>query len=148
MAERTQSSIDVSAAPETVLDVIADFERYPDWAGQVKSAKVLVEDTDGWADEVEFVLDAGVIKDTYTLGYTWEVDEDGTGTVSWTLVKATLLKALDGAYTLTSDGSGGTRVGYELAVDVSLPMLGVLKRKAEKVIIDTALKELKKRAEA
>jgi len=38
-------------------------------------------------------------------------------------------------------------VTYRLAVDVKIPMLGMLKRKAEKVIIDTALKELKKRVE-
>ena len=37
---------------------------------------------------------------------------------------------------------------YRLAVDVSIPMIGMLKRKAEKVIIDTALKGLKKRVES
>ena len=37
---------------------------------------------------------------------------------------------------------------YRLAVDVKIPMIGLLKRKAEKVIVDTALKELKKRVEA
>jgi hypothetical protein len=33
-------------------------------------------------------------------------------------------------------------------VDISIPMIGMFKRKAEKVIIDTALKDLKKRVEA
>lgn len=147
MADSTQSSIDIDAAPETVLDIIADFESYPEWAGQVKCATIQSEDEGGWAQEVEFVLDAGVIKDTYTLGYQWDVDEQATGTVSWTLVQANLLKALDGSYTLQAKGEG-TQVGYQLAVDVSLPLLGVLKRKAERLIIDTALKELKNRAEA
>jgi hypothetical protein len=40
-----------------------------------------------------------------------------------------------------------TEVTYALAVDLVMPMLGMLKRKAEKVIMDTALKELKKRVE-
>ena len=31
---------------------------------------------------------------------------------------------------------------------MKIPMLGMLKRKAEKVIVDTALEELKKRVEA
>ena len=39
-------------------------------------------------------------------------------------------------------------VTYRLAVDVAIPMIGMLKRKAEKVIIDTALKGLKKRVES
>lgn len=147
MAQSTQSSISIDAPPETVLDIIADFAAYPDWAGQIKSTEIVAEDEDGWADQVKFVLDAGVIKDSYTLEYEWDVDEDSTGTVSWTLVEATMLKALDGAYTLAATDSG-TDVDYQLSVDVAIPMIGALKRKAEKLIIDTALKELKKRAEA
>lgn len=147
MAERTESSIDVRADPGAVLDVIADFEAYPQWADQVKSVEVLSEDAAGWADEVRFELDAGAIKDTYVLDYDWDVDDTGGGVVSWRLVESTVLKALDGSYTLVGDGAGTTTVTYTLAVDVRIPMLGLLKRKAEKSIIDTALKELKKRVE-
>jgi hypothetical protein len=88
-----------------------------------------------------------VLKDTYTLSYEWDVDEDGSGTVSWTLVEAIVLKAMDGSYRLRLASGGGTEVVYTLAVDLRVPMLGMLRRKAEKVIIDTALNELKKRVE-
>jgi hypothetical protein len=57
------------------------------------------------------------------------------------------MKAMDGVYLLHDNGDGSTTVTYQLAVDVKIPMLGMIKRKAEKVIIDTALKELKKRVE-
>ena len=147
MADRTESSIEIAAKPGEVLDVIADFESYPDWAAEVKQVTVLSEEGDGWADQVRFTLDAGVIKDTYVLDYEWDVVEDGTGVVSWSLVSAQVLKAMNGSYTLASDGEG-TKVTYRLAVDVKIPMIGLLKRKAEKVIIDTALKQLKKRVEA
>lgn len=147
MADRTESSIVIDATPGDVLDVIADFEAYPEWAGEVKQVNVLSEDGDGWADQVEFTLDAGAIKDTYVLDYDWDVVEDGTGVVSWTLVSATVLKAMTGSYTLEGKGEG-TTLTYRLAVDVKIPMIGLLKRKAEKVIVDTALKELKKRVEA
>ena len=147
MADRTESSIVIDAPPGEVLDVIADFEAYPAWAGEVKDVAVLAEEGDGWADQVQFTLDAGAIKDTYVLDYEWDVVEDGTGVVSWSLVSAQVLKAMNGSYTLTSDGAG-TKVTYRLAVDVKIPMIGLLKRKAEKVIVDTALKELKKRVEA
>jgi hypothetical protein len=53
---------------------------------------------------------------------------------------------MDGTYSLTSVGAG-TEVTYHLAVDVAIPLIGMLKRKAEKVIIDTALKGLKKHVE-
>ena len=147
MAERTESSIDIAASPGAVLDVIADFDSYPEWAGEVKKVAVLSEDGDGWADQVEFTLDAGAIKDTYVLDYDWDVTEEGTGVISWSLVTAEVLKAMNGSYTLEGDVAV-TTVTYRLAVDVKIPMLGMLKRKAEKVIIDTALKELKKRVES
>ncbi|MEO8827894.1 SRPBCC family protein [Lapillicoccus sp.] len=147
MADRTESSISIAAAPGAVLDVIADFSDYPKWAGEVKAVTVLSEEGDGWPDQVQFTLDAGVIKDTYVLDYEWDLADDGTGVVSWSLVKATVLKAMNGSYTLGSTGDG-TTVTYRLAVDLTIPMLGMLKRKAEKVIVDTALKELKKRVES
>lgn len=154
MADRTESSIVIAAAPGAILDVIADFDRYPEWAGEVKKAALISEDGDGWADQVEFTLSAGVIKDTYVLEYDWDVAEDGTGVVSWHLVTAQVLKAMNGSYTLeditASDAAEdliSTAVTYRLSVEVKIPMLGMLKRKAEKVIIDTALKELKKRVE-
>jgi hypothetical protein len=147
MADRTESNTFIAAQPGAVLDVIADFDSYPAWAGEVKKVAVLSEDGDGWADQVEFTLASGAIKDTYVLEYDWDVVEDGTGVISWTLVSAQVLKAMNGSYTLEADGTG-TAVTYRLSVDVKIPMLGMLKRKAEKVIIDTALKELKKRVEA
>ena len=147
MADRTESSIVVDAAPGEVLDVIADFEAYPEWASEMKKVTMLAEDGDGWADQVQFTLDAGPIKDTYVLDYEWDVVEDGTGVVSWSLVSGTVLKVLNGSYTLVGQGES-TKVTYRLSVDVKIPMIGLLKRKAEKVIIDTALKGLKKRVEA
>jgi ribosome-associated toxin RatA of RatAB toxin-antitoxin module len=149
MADRTESSIVVDAQPGDVLDVIADFDSYPQWTGAVRETVVLVEDDGGWPQQVRFTLDAGAIRDTYVLEYEWDVDEDGTGTVSWTLVEASMLKAMEGSYRLRGapGSAGSTEVTYTLAVDLRMPMLGMLRRKAEKAIIDTALNELKKRVE-
>ena len=57
-------------------------------------------------------------------------------------------KSQHGAYDLEDNGDGTTTVTYDLAVELTIPMLGMFKRKAEKVIMDTALKELKKRVES
>lgn len=148
MAESTRSSIVVNVPAGDVLDIIADLEAYPEWIKEFKNVDILTEDGDGWPDTASFSLDAGPIQDTYTLDYTWDVDDGGQGVASWTLLEASVLKAMDGSYTLTSTAGGGTEVVYELTVDVKVPMLGMLKRKAEKVIVDSALRDLKKRAEA
>ncbi|MGI5399563.1 SRPBCC family protein [Streptomyces sp. CA-135486] len=145
MAEHTSSSITIEAAPADVMGVISDFARYPEWTGEVKEAEVLATDTKGRAEQVRLVLDAGAIKDDHTLAYTW----NGENQVSWTLVKSQMLRAIDGSYTLAPVGGGDrTEVTYQLTVDVKIPMLGMIKRKAEKVIIDRALAGLKKRVES
>ena len=143
MAEQTTSSIVIDATAAEVMAVIADFPAYPKWAQGMKQAEVVEEGADGRADKVHFELEATPIKDSYTLAYEWHGDES----VSWHLVQGKMLKAMQGSYTLAPVRSG-TEVTYRLAVDISIPMIGLLKRKAEKVIIDTALKGLKKRVES
>jgi uncharacterized protein YndB with AHSA1/START domain len=145
MAERTSSTITIDAAPAEVMAVIAGFEGYPEWTGEVKETEVLeVDEKTERAVRVRFRLDAGTIRDEHVLAYTWDGDRE----VRWTLVTSQMLKALDGCYALSGNAGGGTEVTYELTVDVKIPMLGMIKRKAEKVIIDRALTGLKKRVES
>jgi hypothetical protein len=122
------------------MDVIADFGAYPAWVDSMKSAEVLTT-SHGRAETVRMVLDHSLVKDDYVLSYAW-----APSSVSWKLVKGTLLKAMDGSYVLTPSGSG-TAVTYTLKVDVNMPMIGMFKRRAERTIIDGALKGLKKRVE-
>lgn len=142
MADQASSSITVNADKASVMAVIADFEAYPEWASMIRTVTVDETGPDGRGKQVSFVLDAGVLKDEYTLAYDWQGDDR----VDWHLVKGKALKSQEGSYVLEDKG-GGTLVTYNLAVDLTIPMLGMFKRKAEKVIIDTALKGLKKRVE-
>jgi len=144
MADKTSSSIAVSATRDAVMNVIADFGSYPDWATGVRSAEVLDTGPDGRPRRVRFGLDAGVIRDSYVLVYEW----DGDAAVRWQLHEpGSMVTEMSGAYELTSDGPS-TKVSYELTVGTRVPMIGLLKRRAEKTIITTALKGLKSRAES
>jgi carbon monoxide dehydrogenase subunit G len=143
MADRTSSSITVAAPRAVVMSVIADFAAYPDWATGVRSAEITEAGPDGRPAAVRFELDAGVIRDRYTLAYQW----DGDAAVRWGLAQpGSMISEMSGGYLLADDG-GGTKVTYELAVGLRVPMIGMLKRRAEKTIIDTALKGLRSRAE-
>jgi ribosome-associated toxin RatA of RatAB toxin-antitoxin module len=144
MADQSTQSIVIEAAPAAIMAVIADFPNYPVWTGSVKRAEVLEVGPDGRAKRVAFTLDAGVVRDHYELSYIWSGDTK----VEWTLVHGQMMRAQDGIYLLEPTGTGATRVTYTLTVDLAIPMLGMLKRKAERVVMDTALKELKKRVEA
>jgi len=147
MAEQTSSSIVIDAPAADVMAVIADFPAYPAWAKGVTVAEVRSsydEAQGGRAREVFFALDVTPIKDEYTLAYEWDDDRQ----VTWSLVEGKMLRALEGAYVLRETSPGTTQVTYRLALDVSIPLIGMLKRKGEKILIDTALKGLKKRVES
>jgi ribosome-associated toxin RatA of RatAB toxin-antitoxin module len=140
VADQTSASIDIAAKPDEVMAVISDFEHYPDWVDSMKSAEVLTS-VAGKAKTVRMVLDHTLVKDNYVLAYEWKPQA-----VSWRLIEGNLLKAMDGSYVLKTNGAK-TTVTYTLAVDINMPMIGMFKRKAEKTIIDSALKGLKKRVE-
>jgi uncharacterized membrane protein len=142
MAEQSTQSIVVDAPAADVMAVIADFPSYPQWVAAAKKVEVEETGDDGRARRVHFVLDAGAVKDDYVLEYDW----DGDRQVSWNLVQGQMQKRQEGSYTLIETG-GRTEVTYKITIDLSIPMLGMIKRRAEKVILDTALKELKKRVE-
>ena len=125
------------------MDVIADIGSYPEWVSEYTETEVLESDAEGYPLQARLVLEAAVLKDTMVLKYVWPADRRS---VRWSLVSSALLKSLDGTYRLTPSGSG-TDVTYELAVDLMIPMIGLLKRKAERRLTDTALKDLKKRVE-
>jgi ribosome-associated toxin RatA of RatAB toxin-antitoxin module len=144
MADQSTESIVISAEPAAVMAVIADFENYPVWAGSVKKAEVLETGADGRAVRVAFSLDAGILRDQYELAYTWAGDDQ----VEWVLLHGQMMRAQHGSYVLQPQAAGGVLVTYSLTVDLIIPMLGLLKRKAERVVMDTALKELKRRVEA
>ncbi|MCV7254531.1 MULTISPECIES: SRPBCC family protein [Mycobacteriaceae] len=143
MAEKTAQTIYIDADPSTVMDVIADIGSYPEWVAEYKEAEVLDADGEGNPKTARLVLDAAVLKDTMVFAYQWPADRTS---VTWTLVSSSLLRGLEGAYKLSPKGSG-TDVTYELSVDLLIPMIGLLKRKAERRLTDTALKDLKKRVE-
>ncbi len=128
------------------MAVIADFAAYPEWANGVRATEIVEQLDDGRARRVRFTLDAGIIKDRFVLCYQW----DGDAQVRWTLDPAesgSVISELSGGYLLADRGSG-TDVTYDLTIGLRIPMIGLLKRRAEKTVIDTALKGLKSRAES
>jgi ribosome-associated toxin RatA of RatAB toxin-antitoxin module len=144
VAEKTAQTIFIEAGPDTVMDVIADIGSYPEWVSEYTEAEVLEAGADGYPKVARMELDATVLKDSLVFSYEWA---DDRRSVRWSLVSSSLLKALDGQYRLAPKESG-TEVTYELSVELGIPMIGLLKRKAERRLTDTALKDLKKRAEA
>jgi carbon monoxide dehydrogenase subunit G len=145
MADTSTQSIVIGAPPARVAEVICDFPRYPEWVAAARSVEVVEEYEDGYASQVRFVIDAGVVQDEYTLAYEYAED---ISRIEWRLTAPSRMqRAQVGAYDIEDNGDGTATVTYSLSVELSIGMMGMFKRKAEKVIMDTALKELKRRVE-
>jgi carbon monoxide dehydrogenase subunit G len=144
MAEKAEGSIEIEAIPEAILEVIADFESYPEWVDGIRSAEVIDRDDRGRGTEVAFEFEAMGFTASYTLAYDYAEDDAG---VSWTTKEATgAVRDVSGEYELESL-NGDTEVIYRLAVDLAVPVPGFVKRRADRAATRTALEGLKRRVE-
>jgi ribosome-associated toxin RatA of RatAB toxin-antitoxin module len=144
MAEHAEGSTEVYATPAEVMAVVADFEAYPDWVGNLDEVEVLASDRRGRGTRVAFRLGTPWGEQAYTLAYRYQPADAG---VSWTYVEGTL-DDLAGSYALEPTGAGTTRVTYQLEVSLGMPVPGFLMRQAAKQIVRSALGDLKRRVES
>ena len=144
MAEHASERIRIDASQDECLGVVLDFEAYPEWARDLKQVTIVERDDDGRGRLVEFRAAAMGQSFKYVLSYDYS---DLPTSFSWVLDSGEKLRQLDGSYRFEPDGDG-TRVHYDLAVDLSIPLPGIIKRRAAGMIMGTALRELKKAVEA
>jgi len=138
MATSDSREVLIEATPEQILDVIADVEATPTWSPQYQRAEVLERHEDGRPKTVKMTVKAAGLTDEQVIEYTW-----GGRDVSWTLVSANQLKAQDAGYTLTPEGDG-TRVKFDITIDLSVPLPGFIIKKTMKGGVETATDGLRK----
>jgi uncharacterized membrane protein len=144
MTETASERIRVEAPADRCWDVAVDFESYPEWARDVKEIKILERDAEGRGSRVEYRVAALGKSIRYVLQYEYSGAPES---FSWKLVEGDMLRSLDGTYRFEAQGEA-TRVHYDLAVDLAMPIPGLVKRRAASLIMGTALKELRKQVEA
>ncbi len=144
MGDRAFERTIIRDTPERIFEVITDYAAYPQWANNVKDVTVDRIDEDGRAGLVSYRAAAMGRSAAYVLEYFY-----GTNPlrVSWRLAQGDLVRRLDGRYVLVpleDDATGPrTEVTYELEVDISMPMSGFLRRRAESRILRNALEDLR-----
>lgn len=142
MTQGTFSTLEIDATPETLYDVAADVAVYPEWASGVKEVEVLETDSEGRVLRARFVVDGFIKEIEYVLTYT----HDRPHSLSWVADQSSDLEMLEGSYQFTPKENGATEVVYALRVEPKFTIPGFLKRQAEKQIVTTALRGLRKRA--
>ena len=144
MTDRAAQTSLINAPLDTCWKVVLDFEKYPDWAKDVKEAVVVSRDSEGRASQVEYRASALGRSTHYTLEYDYS---EQPARLSWHLVQGDIMRGLNGAYSFV-EVDGGTQVFYELELELVVPLPGFVKRRAEARILIEAVKELKARAES
>jgi ribosome-associated toxin RatA of RatAB toxin-antitoxin module len=144
MAEHAEGTTEVFASPAEVMAVVADFDAYPEWVGNLEEVEVLARDRQGRGSRVAFRLATPWGAQAYTLAYDYQPEDAG---VSWTYVEGTL-EDLAGSYALEPTAEGTTTVTYQLEVALGVPIPGFLMRQAAKQIVRSALGDLKRRVES
>ncbi|MFB3738846.1 MAG: SRPBCC family protein [Candidatus Velamenicoccus archaeovorus] len=145
MGEHAEGSIVVEASPAEVMDVITDYEAYPEWA-DVKSARVLQRTEGGLATEVAFEVEVPVLgRASYTLAYRYAPGDAG---LSWVTKEARgAVSNISGEYLLDELDGGQTRVTYRLNVELGVLLPGFVRTQGAKRVIENALEGLKRRVE-
>lgn len=145
MADQATERMTIKARPERLYEVVTDFDRYPEWAADVKHVEVLERDEVGRGVRVAFRAAAMGRSTSYTLAYDYS---KAPREVSWVLERGDITRRLDGTYVFVPGDGEATDVTYHLAVELVVPLPGFIKTRAEGRIIGNALRELKARVEA
>jgi hypothetical protein len=138
--EQVAERMIIRGTPEDCFAVLTAFDRYPEWAADIKAVRVEEIDDQGRALLVNFRAAALGRSTSYTLRYDYsEAPEE----LSWVQTAGDLTRRLDGSYHLSAAGEHSTEIVYKLIVDLKVPLPGFVKRRAENRIMGTALRELK-----
>ncbi len=145
MTEHTEGSVVIEASAAEVMDVLTDYEAYPEWA-DVKSATVLERGEGGLATKVAFEVEVPVLgRAAYTLAYRYAPGDAG---LSWVTTEARgSVTDITGEYLLTEVADRETKVVYRLSVELGVLLPGFVRTQGAKRVIDNALEGLKRRVE-
>jgi hypothetical protein len=145
MTEQTEGQIVIEASAPEIMDVLTDFEAYPEWA-DVKSARVLERGEGGVGTRVAFEVDVPVLgRASYVLAYRYAPADGG---MSWVSTEARgAISDITGEYLLTEIDEDETKVIYRLSVEIGVLLPGFVRTQGEKRVIQNALEGLKRRVE-
>jgi carbon monoxide dehydrogenase subunit G len=145
MTEHTEGAIVIEASAAEIMDVLTEYEMYPQWA-DVKSASVLERGEGGLATKVAFQVDVPVLgKANYTLAYRYAPADAG---LSWVTTEARgSVSNISGEYLLTEIDDRETKVIYRLSVELGVLLPGFVRTQGAKRVIENALEGLKRRVE-
>jgi ribosome-associated toxin RatA of RatAB toxin-antitoxin module len=145
VADQATEHMSVAAPPERCFEVVADLERYPEWAADIKEVEVKERDEQGRPQQVTLRAAAFGRSTSMTLSYDYS---EAPHVLSWKLTQGDITTKWDGSYVFEPNGDGGTDVTYHIEAELRVPIPGFIKMRATSRIMATAMRELKARVES
>ena len=145
MADTATEHMSVAAPPERCFAVVADLERYPEWAADIKEVEVKERDEQGRPQLVTLRAAAFGRSTSMTLAYDYA---QAPHVLAWKLTQGDITTKWDGSYVFEPNGDGGTDVTYHVEAELRVPIPGFIKMRATSRIMATAMRELKARVES
>jgi hypothetical protein len=139
MAVRASREVVFDAAPDAILDALADIEDVPSWSTLHRHAEVLDRHPDGRPHHVKAILKIMGITDREVLEYHW-----GDDWVVWDAKETFQQRGQHGEYKLTREGDQ-TRVRFDLIIDLAAPIPEFLIKRAKKQVLEVAVDRLRSR---
>ncbi len=141
MAVRTSRRIVIEAAPEAILDALADVEALPSYAHAYKRAEVIDRYEDGRPHHVRIAVRVLGQLDEEVLEYHW-----GPDWLVWDAERTAAQYAQHVEYTLRPDHSGtSTVVNVDITVEPDSLIPDFLIKRAGRAMIDAATEGLRQR---
>ena len=138
---KAERSIVISAPPEKVFEVVADYEKYPEFLPEVK--KVKVDFGTGNVKEVTYTVDIKAKVITYTLKHTARPPDE----LAWTMVRGEMMKGNDGAWILKPVPEG-TEATYKIDLKLGALVPSMVERMLAEQSLPGLLANFKKRIES
>lgn len=128
----------VNVPMKALYECILDFEKYPQFAGGVKSCKILKKENNAFDVAMTIELMKKSIEYVISVKSEWS---DQKAKVSWVLKDGDFFQLNDGLWELVSTGPSSTSVLYQLDLEfsVSVPsfiLKGLIKTSLPKAVDD------------
>ena len=137
MAVRASREILIDAAPDVVLDALADIEAIPTWSPVHKHARVIDRYDDGRPHHVAVTVKVLGLVDHEVLEYHW-----GRDWVVWDAERSPQQHAQHVEYTVRPE-AGKTRLRFDITMEPSAPLPEFLIKRAKRTVLQAATEGLR-----
>jgi len=135
-------TVEVNADADTILGIVADFEKFPEWNPEAKAVYVLARYDDGRPSQLRLDMEIQGQSGTFIQA----VYYPGEGQIQTVLQQGEVFTKQEQLFSVVAMGPSSL-LTVDMDVEVSLPVPAVMVKKLANDVLDHLADNLKSRAE-